>query len=147
MKLHFHTFTSSQISSSHIFVTRNTTFLTDFVTFYNYSLFGLFKTKRGHKIDPQSWLGSQPNIGELYRDEKKVITGPNGDTIGLVCQDLYLSLFNSEMMMEILCDELEISKDQYKNMVEKDFVEELKRTRPSSNLIRFWTQKINNDNV
>ena len=88
------------------------------------------------KLD--SKFESQPNITKIHRDERKFITGPNGDKIGLVSQELLLSLL---IATELLSNELGISKDLYKNMIEKDLIEELKQTSPENFNVRFYAQK------
>jgi hypothetical protein len=83
----------------------------------------------------------QPNIGRVYRNEKDTIIGPNGGKIGLVIQDLGASFFTSEMAIKGLSEEMGISEEEYKNMIEKDLIEEFKQTSPVSVHFRLWAQK------
>jgi hypothetical protein len=98
-------------------------------------------------IDPRliNKLGSklelQPNIGKIDLVETSSIIGPNGGKIGLVAQDMSLSHLNSELSIKSLSKEMEISEEEYKSMIEKDLVEEFKRTRPESVYIRLCAQK------
>ena len=91
-----------------------------------------------HDFDSKFEL--QPNIGKVHRVEKEFIAGPNGDKIGLVSQDLILSLLTSEMAVKSLSDELGISEEEFKNMVE-NLSEEFKQTSPKCAYVRFWAQK------
>jgi hypothetical protein len=91
------------------------------------------------KLD--SKFESQPNVGKVYRDEKDIMIGPNGGKIGLVIQDIGMSFYTSEMAIKNLSKEIGISEEEYKNMVEKDLIEEFKQTSPASIYVRFWAQK------
>ena len=83
----------------------------------------------------------QPNIGKVHRVEKDLIVGPNGGKIGLAFQNLVLSYFTtSEMAVKNLSDELGVSEEEFKNMVE-NLTEELKQTSPKCTHVRFWAQK------
>ncbi|GBC09795.1 hypothetical protein RclHR1_09110002 [Rhizophagus clarus] len=88
-----------------------------------------------------SRLKLQQNIGKVHRFEKDLIIGPNGGKIGIVYQDLTFAYYTSEMAIKSLSEEIGISEEEYKNMVEKDFIEELKQTSPECVHVRFWTQK------
>ncbi|RIA99736.1 S-adenosyl-L-methionine-dependent methyltransferase [Glomus cerebriforme] len=83
----------------------------------------------------------QPNIEKVHRAEKKCIVGPNGGKIGQVFQDLVVTYFSLEMSIKNLSIELGISEQEFKNMVEKDLIEEFKQTYPECTHIRFWAQK------
>ena len=89
----------------------------------------------------ESKFESQPNITKVHRDERKFITGPNGDKIGLVSQELLLSFLITDLTTELLSNELGISEELYKNMIEKDLIEELKQTSPECFNVRFYAQK------
>jgi hypothetical protein len=91
------------------------------------------------KLD--SKFESQPNVGKVYRDEKDIMIGPNGGKIGLVIQDIGMSFYTSEMAIKNLSKEIGISEEEYKNMVEKDLIEEFKQTSPVSIHVRVWAQK------
>ncbi|CAG8695735.1 uncharacterized protein OCT59_015901 [Rhizophagus irregularis] len=91
-----------------------------------------------YKLDSKFEL--QPNIGKVHRIEKDLIIGPNGDKIGLVFQDLTFSYHKSELSIKVLSEEMGISEEEYKNMVE-NLVEEFKQTSTESVHVRFWTQK------
>ena len=84
---------------------------------------------------------SQPNITKVHRDERKFIQGPNGGKIGLVSQELLLSFLITDLATELLSNELGISEELYKNMVEKDLIEEFKQTNPEGLNVRFYAQK------
>ncbi|CAB4474680.1 S-adenosyl-L-methionine-dependent methyltransferase [Rhizophagus irregularis] len=83
----------------------------------------------------------QPNIGKIHRIEKDLIIGPNGGKIGLIFQDLAFSYYISEMAIKNLSEEMGISEEEYKNMTEKDLVEEFKQTSTECVHFRFWAQK------
>ncbi|GBB85084.1 hypothetical protein RclHR1_11660004 [Rhizophagus clarus] len=83
----------------------------------------------------------QPNIGKVHRIENDLIIGPNGGKIGLIFQDLVFSYYLSEMAIKNLSEEIGISEEEYKNMVEKDLIEEFKQTNPECAHVRFWVQK------
>jgi hypothetical protein len=89
-----------------------------------------------------SVLESNPNIEHVYKDEAKSIIGPNGGKIGLVSQDNSISFLTTEMSVKGLSDELKISEDEYKTMIEKDLIEEFKQRHHSITYIRFWAQKV-----
>jgi hypothetical protein len=81
------------------------------------------------------------NIGNIYQNEKTLIIGPNGGKAGLIIQDLGISFYTSEMAIKGISGEIGISEEEYKNMVEKDLIEEFKRTSTMSTHIRLWAQK------
>src|SRR5581483_9379236 len=85
---------------------------------------------------------SHAHITKVHRDERKTIIGPNGDKIGLVYQNLFVSFYTTEMAMEALSNEIGISEEKFKIMVENEVIEEFKQTKPVVNYIRFWTQKV-----
>ena len=89
-------------------------------------------------------LEQQPSIAEVHRDERKCIMGPNGDKIGLVLQDIFVSFYTTEVAIKLLSEELGITKESYKNMIEKDMIEEFKQTSHENTIIRFWAQKEDN---
>ncbi|GBB85081.1 hypothetical protein RclHR1_11660001 [Rhizophagus clarus] len=82
----------------------------------------------------------QPNIGKVHRVEKEFIVGPNGGKIGLVWQDMSISYFKSEISSKILSEQIEISEEEYKDMVEK-LDNEFKQTSPECVHVRYWAQK------
>jgi hypothetical protein len=84
---------------------------------------------------------SKPNIGKVHRIEKNLIIGPNGGKIGLVFQDLAYTYYASEMAIKKLSEEIGISEEEYKNMVEKGLIEEFKQTSAECPHVRFWAQK------
>ncbi|CAB4438936.1 unnamed protein product [Rhizophagus irregularis] len=84
---------------------------------------------------------SHSNITKIHRDERKTIIGPNGDKIGIVYQNIFVSFCTTEMAIDSLSNELGISKEKFKYMAENDIIEEFKQTKPEINYIRFWTQK------
>ncbi|GES97728.1 S-adenosyl-L-methionine-dependent methyltransferase [Rhizophagus clarus] len=86
-----------------------------------------------------------PDTPIVNRDEKFFISGPNGGKIGMVYQDIHIGFHKSEATTEILSPILGISKEEYKTMITKDLIEELKHTSPEYSLIRFWAKKINNN--
>ena len=102
-------------------------------------------SKRNIDVKLMCNLGSKfqlhPNIGEVHRVEKELIAGPKGGKIGLVLQDLALSYYTSEVAIKNLSAELGISEEEYKNMVGKDLIQEIKQTSPDCVHVRFWTQK------
>ncbi|RIA88862.1 S-adenosyl-L-methionine-dependent methyltransferase [Glomus cerebriforme] len=108
---------------------------------------GVLKTYSKRNVDPEiishfdSKLKLQPNISNVYRDEKIIIMGPNGDKLGLVLQDIAVSFYTSEMAIETLSNEFGISKEEYKNIVKIDLIEELKQTNYENHFLRYWTQK------
>jgi hypothetical protein len=59
----------------------------------------------------------------------------------LVIQDICMSFHTSEFAIKGLSEEIGISEEEYKNMVEKDLIEEFKQTSPASIYVRFWAQK------
>jgi hypothetical protein len=81
-----------------------------------------------------------PNIGKVHRIEKDLIVGPNGGKIGLVFQDISISYFKSEMTIKVLSEEIGISEEEYKNMIE-ELIKELENTSPECAHFRFWAQK------
>ncbi|RIA99737.1 S-adenosyl-L-methionine-dependent methyltransferase [Glomus cerebriforme] len=86
------------------------------------------------------------NTPIVHRDEKFYILGPNGGKIGMVNQDVFLGFHNNEVAMENLSPLLGISKEEYKIMITKDLIEEIRHTKPEYLLIKFWAQKITNNN-
>ncbi|RGB32126.1 S-adenosyl-L-methionine-dependent methyltransferase [Rhizophagus diaphanus] len=82
-----------------------------------------------------------PNIENVHRIEKKFIIGPNGSKIGLITQDLVLTHFKTEPLSKILPEEMGISEEEYKSMIEKDLTEEFKQSRSESIYVRIWAQK------
>ncbi|GBC01747.1 hypothetical protein RclHR1_04310008 [Rhizophagus clarus] len=90
-------------------------------------------------------IKSNQNTPIVYKDEKSYVSGPNGGKIGIVFQDIYLGIYNNEVVMKHLSHRLGISEEEYKIMINKDLIEELKHTSPKYSLIRFWAKKINNN--
>ncbi|POG80174.1 S-adenosyl-L-methionine-dependent methyltransferase [Rhizophagus irregularis DAOM 181602=DAOM 197198] len=88
-------------------------------------------------------IKSNPNTPITYKDEKFYILGPNGGKIGMVNQDIFIGFHDNDVAMENLSPVLGISKEEYKIMMTKDLIEELKYTSPEYSLIRFWAKKIN----
>ena len=88
-----------------------------------------------------SKLESQPNITKVHRDERKFIQGPNGGKIGMVSQDLFSSFLITDLVIRVLSNELGISEELCKNMLEKDLIEEFKQTNPEGFNVRFYAQK------
>ena len=84
---------------------------------------------------------SQPNITKVHRDERKFIHGPNGGKIGMVSQDLFSSFLITDLVVRALSNELGISEELYKNMLEKDLIEEFNQTSPEGFYVRFYAQK------
>ncbi|CAB4438935.1 unnamed protein product [Rhizophagus irregularis] len=82
--------------------------------FWTYFLKGNIETDLMYNLDSKFEL--QQNIGEVHRVEKDLIIGPNGDKTG-------------------------ISEEEYKNMIEKDLIEEFKQTSPKIFHFRLWVQK------
>ena len=91
------------------------------------------------RLDAQ--FESQPNITKVHRDERKFIQGPNGGKIGMASQDLFMAFLITDLATELLSNELGISEELYKNMVEKDLIEEFKQTSPEGFNVRFYAQK------
>ena len=91
------------------------------------------------KLD--SKFESQPNITKVHRDERKFIQGPNGGKIGMVSQDLFSSFLITDLVIRVLSNELGISEELCKNVLEKDLIEELKQTSPEGFNVRFYAQK------
>jgi hypothetical protein len=77
----------------------------------------------------------------VHRDDKVYILGPNGGKIGMVQQDIYIGFHNNDVAMDSLSPVLGISKEEYKTMITKDLIEELKCTSPEFSLIRYWAKK------
>src|SRR4051794_21741636 len=73
---------------------------------------------------------SHSHITKVHRDERNTIIGPNGDKIGLVYQNIFVSFCTTEMAIESLSNELGISEEKYKIMAENDIIEEFKQTKP-----------------
>ncbi|PKY20914.1 S-adenosyl-L-methionine-dependent methyltransferase [Rhizophagus irregularis] len=82
-----------------------------------------------------------PNIENVHRIEKKFIIGPNGDKIGLITQDLALTHFKTGPLSKILPEEMGISEEEYKSMIEKDLTEEFEQSCSESIYVRIWAQK------
>ncbi|CAB4380378.1 unnamed protein product [Rhizophagus irregularis] len=83
----------------------------------------------------------QPNIGEVHRIEKDLIIGPNGGKAGLIIHDIGMSYYTSEMSIKNLSEEMGISEEEYKHMIENDLIEEISQTSPLDLHLRFWAQK------
>ena len=47
----------------------------------------------------------------------------------------------TDLVIRVLSNELGISEELYKNMVEKDLIEEFKQTSPEGFNVRFYAQK------
>ncbi|GBB92121.1 hypothetical protein RclHR1_01970003 [Rhizophagus clarus] len=86
-------------------------------------------------------IESNQNTPIVHKDEKFYVSGPNGGKIGMVFQDIYTGFHNDELVMEHLSPVLGISHEEYKTMITKDLIEELKHTSPEYSLIRFWAKK------
>jgi hypothetical protein len=113
-----------------------------------FSIFVVLTVSAKRNLDPRliynlgSKLELQPNIRNVHIEEKSFIIGPNGGKIGLVAQDLTLSHFISEKSIKSLSEEMGISEEEYKIMVEKDLVEDFKQTRTECIYIRLYAQKL-----
>ncbi|CAG8587627.1 S-adenosyl-L-methionine-dependent methyltransferase [Rhizophagus irregularis DAOM 181602=DAOM 197198] len=107
--------------------------------FWTYFLKGNIETDLMYNLDSKFEL--QQNIGEVHRIEKDLIIGPNGDKTGLVLQDIYVSYLTSEIVIKNLSEKIGISEEEYKNMIEKDLIEEFKQTSPKIFHFRLWVQK------
>ncbi|GBC08568.1 hypothetical protein RclHR1_08220006 [Rhizophagus clarus] len=92
-----------------------------------------------YKLD--SRLELLPNIEKVHRIEKDFIIGPNGGKIGIVFQDLSYSYYVSDMAVKYLSEEIGISEEEYKNMIENELIEEFKQTNAECVHVRFWAQK------
>ncbi|CAB5182323.1 unnamed protein product [Rhizophagus irregularis] len=66
---------------------------------------------------------------------------PNGDKIGLITQDLALTHFKTGPLSKILPEEMGISEEEYKSMIEKDLTEEFEQSCSESIYVRIWAQK------
>jgi hypothetical protein len=77
----------------------------------------------------------------VHKDEKIFILGPSGGKIGMVYQDIYIGFHDNEVAMKDLSPVLGITKEEYKIMIKKDLIEELKHTSPEYSLLRFWAKK------
>ncbi|GES97732.1 S-adenosyl-L-methionine-dependent methyltransferase [Rhizophagus clarus] len=86
-------------------------------------------------------IKSNQNTPIVNKDEKFYVLGPNGGKIGMVKQDIYIGFHDNEVAMENLSSVLRVSKEEYKIMITKDLVEELKHTSPEFLLARFWAKK------
>ncbi|GBC25969.2 uncharacterized protein OCT59_020282 [Rhizophagus irregularis] len=86
-------------------------------------------------------IQSNQNTQIVYRDEKSYILGPNGGKVGMIKQDIFIGYHDNEVATENLSPFLGISKEEYKIMITKDLIEELKYTSPEFLLIRFWAKK------
>ncbi|CAB4474670.1 unnamed protein product [Rhizophagus irregularis] len=86
-------------------------------------------------------IQSNQNTPIVYRDEKSYILGPNGGKVGMIKQDIFIGYHDNEVATENLSPFLGISKEEYKIMITKDLIEELKYTSPEFLLIRFWAKK------
>ncbi|GBB92126.1 hypothetical protein RclHR1_01970008 [Rhizophagus clarus] len=86
-------------------------------------------------------IKSNQNTPIVYKDEKLYVSGPNGGKIGMVFQDIYIGFHSSDAVTDNLCPIIGISKEDYKIMIIKDLIEELKHTSPEHLLIRFWAKK------
>src|SRR4051794_4651453 len=85
---------------------------------------------------------------KVYKEDRVFVMGPNGGKVGTINQDIFIRFHDNEAATENLSSVLGISKEEYKNMITKDLIEELKHTSPEYMLIRFWAQKeINNINI
>ncbi|PKY49180.1 S-adenosyl-L-methionine-dependent methyltransferase [Rhizophagus irregularis] len=83
-----------------------------------------------------------PNIGNVHRIEKKIIVGLNSDKIGLVSRELTLAFLKSEpLLIKFLSEELGVSEEEYKKLIEKDLVEEFEQVYSESIYVRIWAQK------
>ncbi|GBC09797.1 hypothetical protein RclHR1_09110004 [Rhizophagus clarus] len=107
---------------------------------YNSSLKRNVDMKLIRNLD--SIFESHSNIRKVHRDERKTIIGPNGDKIGSVYQQIFVSFCTTEMAIESLSNELGISEEKFRIMAEYDVIEEFKQKKPEVDHIRFWTQKI-----
>jgi hypothetical protein len=84
----------------------------------------------------------QSNLGNVHRIEENFIIGPNGGKIGMIAQDLALGYLKSEPLVKTLSEEMGVSKEEYKNMIEKDLIEEFKQSCSESIYVRIWSQKL-----
>ncbi|CAB4474677.1 unnamed protein product [Rhizophagus irregularis] len=84
----------------------------------------------------------QSNLGNVHRTEENFVIGPNGGKIGMIAQDLALGYFKAEPLVKTLSEEMGVSKEEYKNMIEKDLLEEFKQSCSESIYVRIWTQKL-----
>ncbi|CAG8629610.1 6726_t:CDS:2 [Rhizophagus irregularis] len=83
-----------------------------------------------------------PNIGNVHQIEKKIIVGLNSDKIGLVSRELALAFLKSEpILIKFLSEELGVSEEEYKKLIEKDLVEEFEQVYSESIYVRIWAQK------
>ncbi|CAI2198380.1 9467_t:CDS:1, partial [Funneliformis geosporum] len=91
--------------------------------------------------DLESMLKSQPQITHVHRDERKIIMGPNGGKLGLAFQEIFEIFFSTKKTIEILSSEIEVSKQEYKQMLGKNITEEISEIESKFNILRLWTQK------
>ncbi|CAB4474660.1 uncharacterized protein OCT59_020268 [Rhizophagus irregularis] len=95
------------------------------------------------KITPRlkEKLGSQQNITTVHEEERQVVLGPNGGKIGLALQDIYLSYMSTNIAIETMSVLLGMSKEEYRNHLNYDLINEFKETNTFHIVNRYWAQK------
>lgn len=91
-------------------------------------------------------LRSSQTITNVNIDEKVVIVGPNGGKVGIIFMDLYIQFCSTDLAIEGLCPYLNMSKDEYKEFILKDYKNEICQTKNAKYyVVRHWAQKVNNN--
>ncbi|CAG8577341.1 1967_t:CDS:2 [Funneliformis caledonium] len=94
--------------------------------------------------DLEPMLKSQPHITQVHRDEREIIMGPHGGKLGLALQEVYEIFSSTEKTIEIISSEMEVSKEEYKQMIGKKLTKEISEIGPKFYIFRLWTQKVIN---
>ncbi|CAG8604298.1 3985_t:CDS:2 [Funneliformis mosseae] len=94
--------------------------------------------------DLEPMLKSQPHITQVHRDEREIIMGPHGGKLGLAFQEVYEIFSSTEKTIEIISSEMEVSKEEYKQMIGKKLTKEISEIGPKFYIFRLWTQKVIN---
>ncbi|CAB4380362.1 unnamed protein product [Rhizophagus irregularis] len=94
----------------------------------------------------ESVLRSRQTIMNVDIDEKVVIIGPNGGKVGTIFMDLYIQFCSTDSAVEGLCPYLNMSKDEYKEFIFKDYRNEICQSKNTKlYMVRYWAQKVNNN--
>ena len=86
---------------------------------------------------------SQSGITQIYREEKELIIGPNGDKVGMVCQEAFEVFCLTEMNVKLLSSEMQVSKETFRHMIRKELRGELNESRPKCIIYKLWAKKGN----
>ena len=86
-------------------------------------------------------LTTYPNLDDINVKGRKLVFGKNGGKLGIIIQQIFGWFDNSsELFVNDICKKLDLTKEQYDQLVEDTF-NEVNYTFPEISFIRVYAQK------